>query len=84
MSGPLIVGTLPKNRRETLRVALDNYKGTDLIDLRLCVELTATSRVQTPTAKGVSLNVALLPELRRLIVEAEAKARELGWIGGDA
>lgn len=83
MSGPVsVIGTVQKNKRETLRVALDEYKGVQLIDVRVCVELTVSSGLLTPTGKGVSVNVALLPELRRLLTDAEAKARELGWIGG--
>jgi hypothetical protein len=79
---PIVVAELPKNRRETLRVALDRYGGMDLIDIRVCVELTAACHVQTPTKKGVSLNIAQLPALRQALADAEARARELGLLPG--
>lgn len=80
----VVIATLEKNSRETVRVALDRYRGCDLVDVRVCVELTASSGVQTPTAKGVSLAVCRLPALVAALTAAEAKARELGLIGEDA
>jgi hypothetical protein len=80
MAEPVVIGSFPKSRREDCRVALTEWRETRLIDIRLCVELCAAVKTQTPTAKGVSLNVALLPELRRLLAEAEDKAREIGWL----
>lgn len=84
MREPIIIAAFPKNRRETFRVALDQWQGVDLVDLRVTVDLTGTSGVQSPTKRGVSLNVALLPQLVAALQEAEARARELGLIGGDA
>lgn len=78
--GPIVVASLDKNRREKVRVALDEYQGTKLIDLRITVELTESSGIQTPTRKGVALNVGLLPELRAALAEAEAQALALGWL----
>ena len=81
---PVVIANLATNSRETVRVALDAYRGCELVDVRVCVELTASSGVQTPTAKGVSLAVSKLPELAAAFAAAEAKARELGLIGEDA
>ena len=78
---PVVVALLAKNSRETVRVALDSYRGSALVDVRVCVELTATSGLLTPTGKGVSLAVAKLPELLAALTAAEAKVRELGLIG---
>lgn len=80
MADPVIIGTFAKNNRETVRVALDEYQGHKLIDLRVCTELSATSKTLTPTKKGLSIKVDRLPELRRLVVEAEARAIELGLL----
>ena len=71
---------MEKNKRETLRIALDHYRGCDLVDVRVCVELTSVAGVLTPTAKGVALSIAKLPALIEALTAAEAKARELGWI----
>ena len=46
--------------------------------------ITEATGVLSPTKKGLSVSIARLPELRRLLAEAEVKARELGWIGDDA
>lgn len=75
---PVVIASLEKNRRERVRVALDEYEGVKLIDLRVTVEMTATSGVQTPTKKGLSLRVEMLPELVGALQAAEAKAREMG------
>jgi len=80
MSDTIIIRSLDKNSREKLRVALDDYRGVRLLDLRVTVEMTASSGIQAPTKKGVSCNVAMLPELRQALADAEAMARSLGWL----
>jgi hypothetical protein len=82
MSAPTIVRELTKNRRETLRIALDRYQGVDLLDIRVCVDLTESSGIQTPTKKGVSVRVDLLPDLIEALCDAETRARELGLLRG--
>ena len=84
MTGPIITGDLVKNRREHLRVALDSYQGHDLIDIRVTAQLNDATDAWMPTKKGVSVNIALLPGLIAALQSAEARARELGLIGGDA
>lgn len=84
MSDPVIIREITKNRRERLRVCLDNYQGDDLIDLRITTQLTEATDVWVPTKKGVCVNVALLPDLIAALNAARTKAQELGLIGGDA
>jgi hypothetical protein len=69
-----IIAWLPKNRREQVRVALDRYRGADLIDVRVCVELTSTTGRLMPTSKGVSLKIEQLPELIEALEAARAEA----------
>jgi hypothetical protein len=83
MTGPVVIGELQKNRRERLRIALDEWQGHRLVDLRITTQLAESADVWSPTKKGVSINVAHLPALVRALTVAEAKARELGLIGGD-
>lgn len=80
MSGPIVVATLDKNQRERVRVALDEHMGHRLIDLRVCVPLTAHDGTYTPSKKGVSLNVRLIPTLRVALSLAEAEAIKMGWL----
>lgn len=84
MSKPVIIATFEKNRRETVRIALDEYRGAPLIDLRVTVPLSGTSDIQTPTRKGLSLNVELLPALVAALRAAEVEARARGLIPGGA
>lgn len=81
MTQPHVVSIIQKNARESVRVALDSYRGHNLVDLRIFVPLTAHTDVLSPTPKGVSLNVALIPQLRDALAVAEIQARKLGWIG---
>ena len=65
-----VIALLDKNRREKLRIALDNYQGVDLIDVRVAVKLSETSGIWTPTKKGVSFQPHLLPEVIRALIRA--------------
>jgi hypothetical protein len=83
MSGPTVVAELVKNKRERVRVALDQWQGHDLVDIRVTAPLGDASDIFAPTKKGVSLAVARLPELIAALTAAEAEARARGLIGGD-
>lgn len=80
MTEPIVIAILPKNRREALRIALDHYRGANLVDLRVVVELSETSGLATPTRKGLAVRVEMLPDLIAALAQAEAKARELGLL----
>lgn len=77
---PLIIATLTKNARESVRVALDEFRGHNLLDVRVVVPLTAHAATLTPTGKGISVNVAMIPSLRAALADAEARAVTLGWL----
>lgn len=81
MSGPIVVAVLVKNRAERLRVALDQWQSHDLLDIRVTTQI-GESGAWSPTKKGVSVNVSLIPALREALAAAEAKARELGLLDG--
>ncbi len=80
MTEPIVIAVLPKNRREALRIALDHYRGANLVDLRVVVELSETSGLAIPTRKGLAVRVEMLPDLIAALAQAEAKARELGLL----
>lgn len=79
MSKPFVLACLPKNKRESVRIALDQWQGHNLIDVRVVLRLTEHAAQLTPTGKGISLQAAMIPDLIRALTTAEAKARELGW-----
>jgi len=53
-----------KNKFQEIRVGIREYKGNDLIDIRTWT-LTQGSEEMVPTAKGVSINVNLLADLKK-------------------
>ena len=77
-----LIATIPKNQAEEIRVGLDEYKGHDLVSLRVWTDPYAGDE-RVPTRKGVSMSVALLPELIAALQEAEAAAQAAGLLGDD-
>lgn len=84
MDSPVVIASLDKNANEKVRVALDTFHDVRLIDIRITVPLTTTCDAQTPTKRGISLRVEQLPALIAALIQADFKAKELGWIGGGA
>jgi hypothetical protein len=74
----IIIGSIPKNQREDVRVTLSNFKGHDLVGTRIWFK--TKDGEHRPTSKGISINVRILPELIGLLTEAEKKCVELGLI----
>lgn len=81
MTDPVTVATIGKNQREEVRIVLDTFKGHQLVDIRVFAAFSAAS-VPMPTKKGLSLNVASIPELIEALKQARDEAVALGWIGG--
>ena len=74
---PITIARFTKNKRESVVVALSEYRGVNLIDLRV---FAATDEGDKPTQKGVALDVKRLPNLRDAIERAEAEAKRLGLL----
>ena len=64
------VSTFKKNKFQEVRVGVREFKGNDLVDIRTWT-MTQGSDDMVPTAKGVSINVHLLPELLNALNEVE-------------
>lgn len=71
--------TFKKNKFQEIRVGIREFKGNDLIDIRTWT-MTQGSEEMVPTAKGVSINVSLLPELKKAIVEVEKVLKDNGML----
>ena len=69
------ITTFKKNKFQEIRVGVREFKGNDLVDIRVWT-MTQGSEEMVPTAKGVSFNVNLLPELKKSIVEVEKVLQE--------
>ena len=64
-----------KNKFQEIRVGIREFKGNDLIDIRTWT-MTQGTEEMVPTAKGVSINISLLPELKKSLVEIESALKE--------
>lgn len=71
------VSVFQKNKFQEVRVGIREYKGNDLIDIRTWT-LTQGSEEMVPTAKGVSINISLLPDLKKALDEVEKELKKNG------
>ncbi len=76
-----IIGSVTKNRRETVAISLRTFKGHRFCDVR--VMASKPDGGTAPTGKGVALKAGALPELIGLLQRAHAAAVEAGWCDGD-
>jgi len=78
----VVIGEIPKNNREDIRVMLSHFKGHDLVGARIWFK--TKDGESRPSNKGITVNVKVLPELIGLLEEAEKKAIELGVLDPEA
>ena len=69
------VATFDKNKFEEIRIGVKEYKGFDLIDLRVWVD-SKEAGGKVPTAKGLSLNIELFPQFKKAILQLEKVLKE--------
>ncbi len=76
------IASLRKNSCERLTVSIEEYNGTDLLNLAVKRDSTAKHRIGSmkQTARFVSIQVHQLPALIEALKNAEAKAREIGLL----
>lgn len=78
------VACLTKNSREDVRIALTEFQGLKLVDLRIYAFLSGENGTKYPTKKGLSLRVERLPALIKALRKAEAEAQRQGLLGPKA
>ena len=66
-----VISQFNKNARETVQVTLNNFKGYDLLDIRVYVKDDAGNLV--PTKKGISISTELIPMLKEALEKTEIK-----------
>ena len=64
------VSVFPKNKFQEIRVGIREFKSNDLIDIRTWT-MTQGADQMVPTAKGVTINVHLLPQLLKALQDAQ-------------
>ena len=69
------VATFQKNKFQEIRVGIREFKGIDLVDIRTWT-MTQGAAEMVPTAKGVTINVHLLPQLKKALEDAEKTLKE--------
>ena len=67
--------SFPKNKFQEIRIGIREFKGNDLIDIRTWTMTQGTDEM-VPTAKGVSINVNLLSNLKKALDEVETVLKE--------
>ena len=70
-----LIASFQKNKFEEVRVQIKEFKGYDLLDIRVYTTLKETED-KIPTGKGLSINVSHFQELKKAILEAEGVLRE--------
>jgi hypothetical protein len=69
------VASFPKNKFEEIRVQIKEFKGYDLVDIRVFAS-AKDGADKVPTGKGVSINVSHFLELKQAIHTAEQELRK--------
>ena len=70
-----LISTFEKNATEEIRVQLREYRGHQLLDIRVFYYPEEGGEAR-PTKKGVSVSVSLVPKLREAIGTAERLLQE--------
>jgi len=68
-----LIHEFDKTSLEVVKVSLQGYKSQTYVDLRVWLKEDPREEAKTPTKKGLTLNVELLPEL----IKSLQKAREV-------
>jgi len=75
------IATIKKNASEEIQISLTNFKGHNLIGIRVFAETDKGEKV--PTKKGLACNVKLIPELMAALEQAERVAITEGLIASE-
>ena len=70
-----LVASFPKNKFEEVRVQVKEFKGYDLLDIRVYTA-AREGEEKVPTGKGLSINVTHFMDLKKAILEAETVLKE--------
>lgn len=81
-SSEVVLAEICKNNMETIRVVLSNFKGRDIINIRVW-NVDADENLH-PTSKGIACSVRHIPALREALERAEALALASAGKGGAA
>ena len=69
------VASFQKNKFQQIHVGIREFKGNDLVDIRVWTQVQGNDHM-VATTKGVSINVHLLPELKKALDDVEKILKE--------
>lgn len=73
-----LIGTVQKNSREQIRIALSEFRGHHLANLRIWFE--ADDGDMRPGNKGLAFKLDKLPAVIEALQQLEAEAHRLGLV----
>lgn len=76
MKDNYLIHEFQKNAGEKVHIQFNQYKGSDLIDIRVYYDTDNDESEWRPTRKGISIRVDLLPELLEGLQKAQKRLRK--------
>ena len=70
-----LIASFQKNKFEEVRVQIKEFKGYDLVDIRVYTAIKEGEE-KIPTGKGISLNVSHFGDLKKALLATETVLRE--------
>ena len=77
--GETFVGIVGKNKTEEVRVRFGQFKGHDFLDLRVYYS-RGQDEAYRPSPRGLTIKPSKIPDLIKVLQEAERQARERGLL----
>ena len=74
-----VVKAFEKNKFQEVRIAISEYQGNDLIDIRTWT-LPQGAKEMVPTSKGVSINVKLYPQSKEAVLLLEKELTDNNFL----
>lgn len=72
---PMEIGRVPKTKKDTYIVSVNEYNGKKYVDVRLHVNIDGGDTL--PTKKGITLNLRTFEPVAKLLVEAYKVLQEM-------
>jgi len=72
-----VIASIEKNSMEEVRVSLTEFKGKELIDLRVYYQ-PEDGEEKRPTKKGITISPEKFPELKKAILALEKVLQKQG------
>lgn len=74
------IATIEKNSTEQIHVSLSEYRGSDLVGIRVFFNASVTGQDWRPTKKGLTVKIAKLPAILDALKQAESEAKNAGLL----